>query len=86
MTPKLTPLMVAEVVGFGNGCAVAHFADTLDEESREAFVDAINISHDKLPAIRLRDLLTDAGFTDVPTITQIKFHRTRTRSCKCPPS
>lgn len=81
---KLTREMVEASKSPGFGCAIPKFRATLDEESAASFDVAINTPHHQLPAIDLHNLLVDCGFVAVPTVNQIKQHRTRTRSCKCP--
>lgn len=86
MSPKLTARAVSQAVTPENRCAVYAFLCRIDQESREALLDALAMDPARLSARDVVDLLTQAGWTEseAPTVVQIKYHRGRQRSCKCP--
>jgi len=86
MTPKLTKAAVAGAITPENRCAVKAFLHGIDQDSRSALLDALTTDPARLSALAVRGLLLEAGWTaaEVPSVNQIKYHRGRQRSCKCP--
>lgn len=83
--PRLTREALQEALKPPNNCQVKRFLDSLDDENRGVFEEALQYDRKDLSAGKLREILVAAGFKEelVPGVDAINDHRVGRRPCRC---